>query len=175
MACICLIEFAARTVAGEELWSQKVALTRYFVVPPLGLEPRTCGLRVRCSAIELEGRVWRSGSVGIYTTGRQHVAKRPRVTDGTRTRDSQYHKLELYQLSYGHHEGCIFCHTRRPVPPVASRSPDGRLKVASIERIVPGRFGTRHGAAVDTRSRQSCDAIAMRCAMRPFTTDSVVS
>jgi hypothetical protein len=46
MACICLIEFAARTVAGEELWSQKVALTRYFVVPPLGLEPRTCGLRV---------------------------------------------------------------------------------------------------------------------------------
>ncbi len=24
------------------------------------------------------------------------------VTDGTRTRDSQNHNLELYQLSYGH-------------------------------------------------------------------------
>jgi hypothetical protein len=26
------------------------------VVRPLGFEPRTCGLRVRCSAIELEAR-----------------------------------------------------------------------------------------------------------------------
>ena len=25
------------------------------------------------------------------------------VTDGARTRDPQYHKLMLYQLSYGHH------------------------------------------------------------------------
>jgi len=28
-----------------------------------------------------------------------------RVTDGTRTRDIQSHNLELYRLSYGHHEG----------------------------------------------------------------------
>gem|GEM_PF-6637611 len=27
------------------------------------------------------------------------------VTDGARTRDNQYHKLGLYQLSYGHHLG----------------------------------------------------------------------
>ena len=27
------------------------------------------------------------------------------VTDGARTRDFQYHKLTLYQLSYDHHEG----------------------------------------------------------------------
>ena len=27
------------------------------------------------------------------------------VTDGTRTRDSQNHNLELYQLSYGHQPG----------------------------------------------------------------------
>ena len=27
-----------------------------------------------------------------------------RVTDGARTRDFQYHKLTLYQLSYDHHE-----------------------------------------------------------------------
>ncbi len=26
-----------------------------------------------------------------------------RVTDGTRTRDSQDHNLVLYQLNYGHH------------------------------------------------------------------------
>ena len=33
------------------------------------------------------------------------------VTDGFRTRDPQYHKLMLYQLSYGHHEGlqCATC------------------------------------------------------------------
>ena len=32
----------------------KVLLTWYFLVRPLGFEPRTCGLRVRCSAVELE-------------------------------------------------------------------------------------------------------------------------
>lgn len=42
----------------------------------------------------------------------------PGVTDGTRTRDSQYHKLELYQLSYGHHEGCPVCQMQRKVPPL---------------------------------------------------------
>ncbi len=28
-----------------------------------------------------------------------------RVIDGARTRDNQYHKLGLYQLSYDHHDG----------------------------------------------------------------------
>ncbi len=61
----------------------------------------------------------RSGSVGIHTTGRQHEGpKAPGVTDGTRTRDSQYHKLELYQLSYGHHEGSTFCQMDARVPPL---------------------------------------------------------
>ena len=125
-------QLGGKDCGGDVPWSQRVALTRYFVVPPLGLEPRTCGLRVRCSAIELEGRVagellasswrvWRSGSVEIHTTGRQHAAVRPRVTDGTRTRDSQYHKLELYQLSYGHHEGCTVCQTRCGLPPAVQR------------------------------------------------------
>ena len=34
-----------------------MSLTCYFLVRPLGFEPRTCGLRVRCSAVELEARV----------------------------------------------------------------------------------------------------------------------
>jgi hypothetical protein len=33
----------------------KSALTREFVRPS-GFEPETCGLRVRCSAVELEAR-----------------------------------------------------------------------------------------------------------------------
>ena len=41
-------------------------------VRPLGFEPRTCGLRVRCSAIELEAR-------GLDTTGRA-VGLRRRAT-----------------------------------------------------------------------------------------------
>ena len=48
-----------------------LALTWSFVVRPLGFEPRTCGLRVRCSAIELEARC-----------GPGNVAE-PRVTEGT--------------------------------------------------------------------------------------------
>ena len=31
-------------------------MTRSNAVRPLGFEPRTCGLRVRCSAVELEAR-----------------------------------------------------------------------------------------------------------------------
>src|SRR5690606_22418763 len=31
-------------------------MTGYFVVTPPGFEPGTCGLKVRCSAVELEGR-----------------------------------------------------------------------------------------------------------------------
>ena len=42
-------------------------------------------------------------------------ARRPGVIYGTRTRDSQYHKLELYQLSYDHHVRRIVCQTPGPV------------------------------------------------------------
>lgn len=41
--------FAAGTVAGNESCSEKEPLSWCFVVPPLGLEPRTNGLKVRCS------------------------------------------------------------------------------------------------------------------------------
>ena len=47
-------------------------------------------------------------------------ARRPGVIDGTRTRDSQYHKLELYQLSYDHHVRRTVCQTCGPVTPTIS-------------------------------------------------------
>ena len=72
-----------------------------FVVRPLGFEPRTCGLRVRCSAVELEARL-RSA---VYAARRTAPLPRIGVTDGTRTRDIQDHNLALYQLNYGHHVG----------------------------------------------------------------------
>ena len=71
------------------------------VVRPLGFEPRTCGLRVRCSAVELEAQ--QSQQCRGFRCGAPNCCIR--VTDGFRTRDPQYHKLMLYQLSYGHHEG----------------------------------------------------------------------
>jgi hypothetical protein len=76
-------------------------------VRPLGFEPRTCGLRVRCSAVELEAH--RTAETGPQQCrGRNDVPHLPLgVIDGARTRDRQYHKLELYQLSYDHQEGNI--------------------------------------------------------------------
>ena len=44
----------AQTVAST--MAGRAFLTWSEVVRPLGFEPRTCGLRVRCSAIELEAR-----------------------------------------------------------------------------------------------------------------------
>ena len=35
--------------------------------------------------------------------GRHDGVKKKRATDGTRTRDSQNHNLEFYQLNYGRH------------------------------------------------------------------------
>ena len=70
------------------------------------------------------------------------------VTDGFRTRDPQYHKLMLYQLSYDHHVGHVVCHMVVGIP----------------HSIHP---------PVDTSARWSRCAGA--CAdERPFTTDSVV-
>jgi hypothetical protein len=44
------------------LWAVKGLRGLGHPVRPLGFEPRTCGLRVRCSAVELEARAMRSGS-----------------------------------------------------------------------------------------------------------------
>src|SRR5205823_13365132 len=51
-------------------------------VRPLGCEPRTGGLRVRCSAVELEARS-------------RETIPRGGVTEGTRTPDLQGHNLAL--------------------------------------------------------------------------------
>ena len=58
------------------------------LVRPLGFEPRTCGLRVRCSAVELEARDLK---------GSRDASRFSRlgVTEGTRTPDLQGHNLAL--------------------------------------------------------------------------------
>jgi hypothetical protein len=100
-----------RSDAGTDVYP----LIRSFVVRPLGFEPRTCGLRVRCSAVELEAQcglpsVWLAGCepntrlTPVLVRRRRGAPHWNRVTDGARTRDPQYHKLMLYQLSYDHHE-----------------------------------------------------------------------
>ena len=103
---------------------------RCFVVRPLGVEPRTCGLRVRCSAIELEAQNGCRVYERVDSTGNVRP-QGTRVTDGTRTRDSQYHKLELYQLSYGHHEGSTVCQTTLTLPIVNPM----RCRTARSQRI----------------------------------------
>ena len=50
------------------------------------------------------------------------------VIDGTRTRDSQYHKLELYQLSYDHHD-------------VRTRPEDSATSRAHLHQILLFRAG----------------------------------
>src|ERR1700712_2516346 len=80
---------------------RSLPLSWSFVVRPLGFEPRTCGLRVRCSAVELEARLaWRSVGGTLVPPNCDSG-----VTDGARPRDIQDHNLALYQLSYGHHVG----------------------------------------------------------------------
>ena len=85
-------------------------LTCADLVGPLGFEPRTCGLRVRCSAVELEARAVLRFVTVAEPKGPPTVSTDPTdqlchgVTDGTRTRDFQGHILALYQLNYGHHE-----------------------------------------------------------------------
>jgi hypothetical protein len=52
------------------------------------------------------------------------------VIDGTRTRDSQYHKLELYQLSYDHHD-------------VRTRPEDSATFPAKLHQVFGARFTSR--------------------------------
>jgi hypothetical protein len=58
-------------------------------VRPPGFEPGTCGLRVRCSAIELEAHL------GSQPYRKRILAGRVGVTEGTRTPDLQGHNLAL--------------------------------------------------------------------------------
>ena len=44
-------------------------------VRPLGFEPRTCGLRVRCSAVELEARVLKASSVAGMCGGPEFLGR----------------------------------------------------------------------------------------------------
>lgn len=61
LGCCSHLRVAAVVAALERMfWCQIGQLDRFPVqnrVPPGGLEPPTVGLKVRCSAIELEGRV----------------------------------------------------------------------------------------------------------------------
>jgi hypothetical protein len=73
------------------------------VVRPPGFEPGTCGLRVRCSAVELEARSRRVDLreiVSVVDAGRRTTARPDYVGDlgvaeGTRTPDFQDHNLAL--------------------------------------------------------------------------------
>ena len=49
--------FAQGSRTGVTPLNWMIPKTTFCLVRPLGLEPRTCGLRVRCSAIELEARM----------------------------------------------------------------------------------------------------------------------
>ena len=75
----------SRQIRGNGCW-RTVARSRVrcsdldFLVRPLGFEPRTCGLRVRCSAVELEARG--RGSVGA-TRARTAFSRLLGVSEGT--------------------------------------------------------------------------------------------
>ncbi len=76
-----------------------VAELRSDLVRPPGFEPGTCGLRVRCSAVELEAPAHNRTAPGRSGL---HVSRGRRVTDGALTRDLRGHIPALCQLSYGH-------------------------------------------------------------------------
>ena len=83
----------------------------HCVVRPLGFEPRTCGLRVRCSAIELEARETATYGSSQGDTGVAHASRRTAgwptgfepATSGITTRRSD-------QLSYGHQGASSVAH-----------------------------------------------------------------
>ena len=67
---------------------QQIPSDRGKCVRPLGFEPRTCGLRVRCSAIELEA----PDTVKLAADDKRNcLPQLVRVTDGVRTRDLRGH------------------------------------------------------------------------------------
>ena len=74
---------AVEFVVGGEGPTQTVhtSSVRSVGVGPLGFEPRTCGLRGRCSAVELEAR--RPGRVAVGTAPSANLPGRYGVTEGT--------------------------------------------------------------------------------------------
>ncbi len=71
------------------------SLTSTFAVRPLGFEPRTCGLRVRCSAIELEALVRREKLARLPPLWGDRGDLNPRPPGPQ--------PGALTELSYGHH------------------------------------------------------------------------
>src|SRR2546423_12700980 len=73
------------------------------MVRPLGFEPRTCGLRVRCSAIELEARQPNEASRPCWGDRGDLNPRPPGPQPGA-----------LTELSYGHHVGRPVWHSWSP-------------------------------------------------------------
>ncbi len=88
---------------GREVWRQRWARNRafwklaYYLVGPRP-ESELCPLRWGDVIFPEDDRARFSGGQVAFTQ-----TKLIGASDGTRTRDSQIHNLELYQLSYTRH------------------------------------------------------------------------
>ena len=137
--------FAARSGGQLDPHAQKLPLSWEDAVRPLGFEPRTCGLRVRCSAVELEAR-FAGGVYGAWSAvpNRPHWGERGDLNP----RPSGPQPDALTRLSYAHHEGCHsgtgtaqflqFAPVR--VPTVGARSVDDGhqwQRIPSCSSLVP--------------------------------------
>ena len=100
------------------------------LVRPPGFEPGTCGLRVRCSAVELEAPVLQPSP--RRSTGCACIPGGVRVTDGARTRDLRGHIPALCQLSYGHQGASSVAQTG--VGPDSRSDLHGLAPVAQLDR-----------------------------------------
>ena len=71
------------------------------------------------------------------------------MTDGTRTRDIQDHNLELYQLSYGHHQNKASRRFRSDVNLIFTRSRKGvnAARLPRLEARAPRKLAIRAGQA----------------------------